>query len=200
MQEPRLPTIDGQLPPGLDGNPRGGVSAPVIGIGRHPLRRVVGALGLVYGGRNRGQAVKVVGKGPPTARTPGMSTRVPCFLQGHHMVNVQTGGRAFHPGIVISRVPDTGDDPAPRAATQMETGMGIPQKNLPAGITSVRVLVRPMNEQVPVVPGPSFAGNDQTIEKIDHPNPVPSTAFGVEEGRKGARRRIIAAIRAGSAA
>ena len=78
--------------------------------------------------------------------------------------------------------------------------MGIPQKNLPAGITSVRVLVRPMNEQVPVVPDPSLAGNDQTIEKIDHPNPVPSTAFGVEGGRKGARRRIIAAIRAGSAA
>ena len=87
-QESCLPTIDGQLPPSLDGDPRGDISAPVIGIGWHPLRRVVGAFSLVYGGRDRGQAVKVVGKGTPAARTPGMSTRVPCFLQRHHMVNV----------------------------------------------------------------------------------------------------------------
>ena len=78
--------------------------------------------------------------------------------------------------------------------------MGIPQKDLPAGITAVRVLVRPMNEQVPVVPDPPFAGNDQTLEKVDRPNLAPSTAFGVDGGREAARRRIIAAIGAGSAA
>ena len=41
--------------------------------------------------------------------------------------------------------------------------MSVPQKNLPAGITSVRVLVRPMNEQIPVVPVPSFTCNHQPV-------------------------------------
>ena len=87
-QESGLPAIDGQLPPGLDRNPRSNVIAPVIGIGRHPLRRVTGAFGLVYGGRNGSEAVEVVGEGPPATGPPRMSTRVPCFLQWHDMVNV----------------------------------------------------------------------------------------------------------------
>ncbi len=57
--------------------------------------------------------------------------------------------------------------------------MSVPQKNLTAGITSVRVLVRPMNEQIPVVPVPSFTCNRQPVEKIDRPDPLPRTSYGV---------------------
>lgn len=57
--------------------------------------------------------------------------------------------------------------------------MSVPQKNLPAGITSVRVLVRPMNEQIPVVPVPSFTRNHQPVEKIDRLNPLPRASYGV---------------------
>ncbi len=78
--------------------------------------------------------------------------------------------------------------------------MGVPQKNLPAGITSVRVLVRPMDEQVPVIPVPSFTGNHQTFENVNRPNLDPDTAFGAKGSREGVRRRISAAIRAGPAA
>ena len=78
--------------------------------------------------------------------------------------------------------------------------MSVPQKNFAAGITSVRVLIRPMDEQVPVVSVPSFTGNHQTFESIDRPNLDPDTACRVNGSHMGVCRCIIAAIPAGSAA
>ncbi len=78
--------------------------------------------------------------------------------------------------------------------------MSVPQKNLPAGITTVRVLVRPMNEQIPVVPVPSFTGNHQPVEEIDRRNPLPGTSCGVNRSCAGVRERIVPTIPARSAA
>ena len=64
--------------------------------------------------------------------------------------------------------------------------MGIPQKNLPTGITSVRVLVGPVDEQIPVVPVPSFTGNHQTFEKVDRPNLIPNTDYRANGSHVGA--------------
>ena len=78
--------------------------------------------------------------------------------------------------------------------------MSVPQKNLPAGVTAVRVLVRPMNEQFPVITVPSFTGNHQPVEEIDRMNLLPGTRCGVSGSCAGARERIVPTIPARAAA
>ena len=78
--------------------------------------------------------------------------------------------------------------------------MSVPQKDLPAGVTAVRVLVRPMNEQVPVIPVPSFTGNHQPVEEIDRMNLLAGTPCGVNGSCAGERERTVPTIPARSAA